>query len=133
MGEAGGDFLAEMVFALQLFALTYLTRWFSFATQSWMLAIEKPLYASLISVSTALVFPVLLIVCLWPLGLTGLWDELRRYRPAGGPVVHLGASAAAEIPGVAERIMLWRGGRNPLFGFSPSPTSPARHFPVEQG
>ena len=73
MGEAGGDFLAEMVFALQLFALTYLTRWFSFATQSWMLAIEKPLYASLISVSTALVFPVLLIVCLWPLGLTGLW------------------------------------------------------------
>ncbi len=45
--------------ALQLFSLTYLTRWFSFATQSYLLAIEKPLPASLISVSTALFFPVL--------------------------------------------------------------------------
>ena len=38
-----------------------------------MLAIEKPVPASLISVSTALPFPVLFIVVLWPLGLTGLW------------------------------------------------------------
>lgn len=38
-----------------------------------MLAIEKPLPASLISVSTALVFPVILIAALWPLGLTGIW------------------------------------------------------------
>ena len=59
--------------ALRLFSLTYLTRWFSFATQSYMLAIEKPLPASLISVSTALVFPVLLVALLWPLGLTGIW------------------------------------------------------------
>ena len=41
--------------------------------QSYMLAIEKPLPASIISVSTALVFPVILIVLLWPLGLTGIW------------------------------------------------------------
>ncbi len=27
----------------------------------------------MISVSTALVFPVLLIAALWPLGLTGIW------------------------------------------------------------
>ena len=59
--------------ALRLFALTYITRWFSFATQSYMLAIEKPLAASLISVSTALIFPVMLIAILWPLGLTGIW------------------------------------------------------------
>ena len=39
----------------------------------YMLAIEKPVQASMISVSTALVFPVLLIALLWPLGLTGLW------------------------------------------------------------
>ena len=59
--------------ALLLFSLTYITRWFSFATQSFLSAIEKPVAASMISVSTALVFPVLLIVVLWPLGLTGLW------------------------------------------------------------
>ena len=45
--------------ALRLFSLTYATRWFSFATQSYMLAIEKPLAASAISVSFALVlFPL---------------------------------------------------------------------------
>ena len=59
--------------ALRLFAATYLTRWFSFAAQSYMLAVEKPVFASLISVSTALFFPVLLIAALWPLGLTGIW------------------------------------------------------------
>ncbi len=70
---AGEELLQNAVSALQLFSLTYLTRWFSFATQSYMLAIEKPLSASLISVSTALVFPVVLIGALWPLGLTGIW------------------------------------------------------------
>ena len=59
--------------ALRIFALTYITRWFSFATQSYMLAIEKPLAASCISVSTALVFPVALIAVFRPLGLTGIW------------------------------------------------------------
>lgn len=67
------EVLAASVGALQLFALTYITRWFSFATQSYMLAVEKPLPASLISVATALVFPVVLIAALWPLGLTGIW------------------------------------------------------------
>ena len=38
-----------------------------------MLAVEKPLSASLISVSTALLFPMLLVAALWPLGLTGIW------------------------------------------------------------
>ncbi len=73
MGDAGADIIAMAVPALQLFSLTYITRWFSFATQSYMLAIEKPLPASVLSVSTALVFPVILIVLLWPLGLTGIW------------------------------------------------------------
>lgn len=65
--------LQMAVFAIRLFALTYITRWISFATQSYMLAIEKPLPASMISVSTALVFPVILVAALWPLGLTGIW------------------------------------------------------------
>ena len=73
VADADADFLRISVWALQLFSLTYITRWFSFATQSYMLAIEKPLPASLISVGTALVFPVLLIAVLWPLGLTGSW------------------------------------------------------------
>ena len=73
MADVSAEVMALSIGALQLFAITYITRWFSFATQSYMLAIEKPLPASIISVSTALVFPVLLIGVLWPLGLTGIW------------------------------------------------------------
>lgn len=73
VSNAGGEILQMAVFALRLFSLTYVTRWFSFATQSYMLAVEKPLPASLISVSTALVFPVLFVLLFWPLGLTGIW------------------------------------------------------------
>lgn len=73
MPEGGSAFLSMAMGALRLFSLTFLTRWFSFATQSWMLAIEKPIPATAISLSTALVFPVALVAALWPLGLTGLW------------------------------------------------------------
>ncbi len=73
VSDAGSEVLSLSAGALRLFSLTYITRWFSFATQSYMLAIEKPMPASLISVSTALVFPVLLIAAMWPLGLTGIW------------------------------------------------------------
>ena len=59
--------------ALSLFAMTYITRWLSFATQSFMSAIERPGFAAMISLSVALVLPVLVIVVLWPMGLTGLW------------------------------------------------------------
>lgn len=70
-GEEAATTMA--VGALRLFALTYITRWFSFATQSYMMAIEKPMEASMISVSTALIFPVILVAALCPLGLTGIW------------------------------------------------------------
>lgn len=66
-------FLSVTIGALRLFSLTYLTKWVSFATQSYLLAIDKAAPATLISVSNALVFPVLLILLLWPLGLTGIW------------------------------------------------------------
>ena len=59
--------------ALSLFAMTYISRWLSFATQSFMSAIERPGFAAMISLSVALVLPVLVIVVLWPMGLTGLW------------------------------------------------------------
>ena len=70
---AEGEALAIGVTALRIFSLTYLTRWLSFATQSYMLAVEKALPASILSVSTALVFPVILLAALGSLGLNGLW------------------------------------------------------------
>lgn len=59
--------------ALKLFSSAYLIRWFSFATQSYMSAVEKPVPAMIISVCTAVVFPLLIIAVLWPMGLNGLW------------------------------------------------------------
>ena len=73
VNDPGEEMLRMAVTALRLFSFTYVTRWVSFATQSYMLAIEKSLPASIISVSTALLVPVILIVILWPLGLTGIW------------------------------------------------------------
>ena len=58
MPDATGEVLALSRDALGLFTITYLFRWLAFATQSYMNAIAKPLPASLISVSAALVFPL---------------------------------------------------------------------------
>lgn len=65
--------MAMSITALKIFALTYVTRWFSFAVQSFMLAIGKAFQASAISLSTALIFPLILIVLLWDMELTGIW------------------------------------------------------------
>lgn len=73
MPDATGEVLALSRDALGLFTITYLFRWLAFATQSYMNAIAKPLPASLISVSAALVFPLVLLVVLHPLRLTGIW------------------------------------------------------------
>lgn len=71
--SVGSDLYTMTLPALRLFALTYTTRWLSFATQSFMSAVEQPVSAALISLSVALVFPVLAILLLWPMGLYGLW------------------------------------------------------------
>ena len=73
ISDASPAFTEMAVYAMRLFSATYLLRWFSFATQSYMLAVERPAGATAISLSTALIFPVLLIFLLRPLGLTGLW------------------------------------------------------------
>ncbi len=65
--------IAMSVHALFLFAFTYLTRWISLATQSFMSAIEKPGYATTISLSISLIFPILFLFVLSPFGLDGLW------------------------------------------------------------
>lgn len=73
MAGADAPFLTMCTGALQLFALTYATRWLSFAAQSYLLAVGKALPASIISLSIALLFPVLFVIAFWQLGLTGLW------------------------------------------------------------
>lgn len=74
--DANQELLNTATAALSLFSFAYLTRWLGFATQSYMIAIGKPFQAALISVSTTLAFPVLFLILLWPLGLTGIWLNL---------------------------------------------------------
>ena len=71
----GGDtrLLTLSADAIRLFCLAYLFRWFAVSTQSFLTAIEKPLLATVLSVSIALVFPVTVLAVLWPLGLQGIW------------------------------------------------------------
>ncbi|MFV0414423.1 MAG: MATE family efflux transporter [Oscillospiraceae bacterium] len=61
------------VHALSLFAFSYLTRWISLAIQSYLSAIGKASYATVISISMAFVFPLLFLAVLSPFGLDGLW------------------------------------------------------------
>ncbi|MBQ8908207.1 MAG: MATE family efflux transporter [Clostridia bacterium] len=65
--------LAESTRAIKLFCFAYLFRWFVVTTQGFFSAIEKPPLATAMSVSTALIFPVLLLGALWSLGLNGIW------------------------------------------------------------
>lgn len=59
--------------AIRLFCLAYIFRWVGVMTQSFFSAIEKPALATVMSVSIALVFPVLMLGALWNLGLNGIW------------------------------------------------------------
>ena len=59
--------------AIRLFCFAYLFRWIVVSTQSYFSAIGKPLQATVISVATAFVFPILLLGALWNLGLDGIW------------------------------------------------------------
>lgn len=59
--------------AIKLFCFAYLFRWFAVTTQSFFSAIEKPLFATIMSVSVAFVFPVLLLGACWHFGLDAIW------------------------------------------------------------
>ena len=75
--EGGNPGIHEMGrAAVRIFSLAYLVRWVSICTQCYMSAIERPKYAAAISVSNAFVFPLLLILILYPLHLTGIWMNL---------------------------------------------------------
>ena len=71
--EPDAAFLSSAVYAMRLMGVAILSRWISFATQSYMTAVDRPIYASILSVSTAFVFPLAFVVLLWRLGLTGIW------------------------------------------------------------
>lgn len=72
--EKGNTELIELsIRALTIFAFAYLFRWIGFSAQSFLLAIEKPGPATLISICIALVFPMFLIFALSPMGLDGIW------------------------------------------------------------
>ncbi len=65
--------LTMSVHAMRLFSSAFLFRWYGFVVQGFFSAIEKPLPASLLSVASAMVCPILLVFALSPLGLDGLW------------------------------------------------------------
>ncbi len=65
--------LSLSVRAMRIFCFAMLFRWFGFAIQGFFSAIEKPFAASVLSLASALVFPVVFVAVLYPLGLDGLW------------------------------------------------------------
>ncbi len=67
------ELMALAVHAIPYFGLAFLLGWFCFAVQGFFAAIEKPLFATIVSLCFALVFPVILIYALEPMGLDGLW------------------------------------------------------------
>lgn len=74
MGSGMDDvFMASAKIAVALFALNYLIRWISYATQSFASAIGESNKASMLSLLFAVVFPSISIVLLWPLGVNGLY------------------------------------------------------------
>lgn len=59
--------------ALFVFGFSYLLRWVSYAGQSYSSALERPGASLLISVSHNTFFPLVLVGCLYTLGLDGIW------------------------------------------------------------
>lgn len=67
------ELLTLTVHALRLYSLTFLTRWFGFAIQCFLIALDRPRPATILCLSNAFALPLLLLAALWPLGLDGMW------------------------------------------------------------
>lgn len=67
------ELLALSARALQIYSLTFLTRWIGFTIQSFLVTLERPLPATILSLANALILPVALLPVLWPFHLDGLW------------------------------------------------------------
>lgn len=73
---AGADepmLMRESAHAIRLFCFAYVFRWFVVTSQGFLSAIEKPVPAAMMSVSTAFVFPLLMLAVLWKMELDGIW------------------------------------------------------------
>ncbi len=71
--EADGKELQLAIHAIRIMALTYLVRWISYSGQSFSSAIGRSREATLLSLCSALIFPVLMMLILMDRGLEGLW------------------------------------------------------------
>ncbi len=67
------ELMSTAVYALRLYSLSNLFRWFPFCVQGFLIALNKPMPATVISVSNTFVIPLVLLVVLRPLGLDGIW------------------------------------------------------------
>lgn len=68
--------------ALRLFSIKFFFWWFGYVAQSFYNAIKNPKNASILTLSTAIIFPLVMVVLLWPLGLDGLWlNQAASYIP----------------------------------------------------
>lgn len=111
VGSAQTKLIAMALPALAIFSYAYLTRWISFTVQSLMLAIEKPRYAAMISLSTAFIFPLILLFLLQGFGLNGIWFNFA------------GSNILAAIMAVIIMAREWKSLRSQPSGKAPSPSS----------
>lgn len=65
--------LSLAVHAITIMGLTYIVRWISYSGQAYASAIGRNKEATEISIYSALLFPILMMLVLFPLGLEGLW------------------------------------------------------------
>ena len=78
------ELLALAAHALRLFSVEFFFWWFGYASQSFFNAIQRPKNAAILTLSTAIVFPLVMVALLWPLGLDGLWlNQAATYVPVG--------------------------------------------------
>ena len=67
------EFMQMSVRALMIYSAAKLLQGICFATQSYMTAVDRPFFATSISVFSAFICPMILIFALYPLGLDGVW------------------------------------------------------------
>ncbi len=72
-GAKEPELMELAIHAMPLFGLAFLLGWFCFAVQGFFAAVEKPLFATVVSICFAIIFPLALIYVLEPMGLDGLW------------------------------------------------------------
>lgn len=78
------ELLEMSAHALKLFSVKFFFWWFGYTAQSFYNAIQKPANAAILTLSTAIIFPLIMVAVLWPLGLDGLWlNQAATYVPVG--------------------------------------------------